>query len=155
MKQLNRALALHQLLLDFRYPVPRSVILERLACSASTFKRLLRNATRPSRAISWSSQPHRLLRKGGSAVGVTLRPSQPHRLFRKRQGLTGSGTGPSQPYRLPRRKLHSMVTGELRLLSAAQEGKEKTATQAVRNLAVASAAINNQFCFKSSCSLVL
>lgn len=41
MEQLNRALALHQLLLDFRYPVPRSVILERLACSASTFKRLL------------------------------------------------------------------------------------------------------------------
>lgn len=41
MEQLNRALALHQLLLDFRYPVPRAVILERLACSASTFKRLL------------------------------------------------------------------------------------------------------------------
>jgi predicted DNA-binding transcriptional regulator YafY len=41
MEQLNRALALHQLLLDFRYPVPRSVILERLECSASTFKRLL------------------------------------------------------------------------------------------------------------------
>ncbi|ATL97988.1 hypothetical protein CK910_05420 [Aeromonas sp. CA23] len=41
MEQLNRALALHQLLLEFRYPVPRSVILERLECSASTFKRLL------------------------------------------------------------------------------------------------------------------
>ncbi|AKM48647.1 WYL domain-containing protein [Edwardsiella anguillarum] len=41
MEQLNRAIALHQLLLDFRYPVPRSVILERLECSASTFKRLL------------------------------------------------------------------------------------------------------------------
>ncbi|WP_265433802.1 helix-turn-helix transcriptional regulator [Aeromonas salmonicida] len=41
MEQLNRALALHQLLLDFRYPVPRSVILDRLECSASTFKRLL------------------------------------------------------------------------------------------------------------------
>lgn len=41
MEQLNRALGLHQLLLDFRYPVPRTVILERLECSASTFKRLL------------------------------------------------------------------------------------------------------------------
>lgn len=41
MEQLNRALALHQLLLDSRYPVPRPHILERLECSASTFKRLL------------------------------------------------------------------------------------------------------------------
>lgn len=41
MEQLNRALALHRLLLEYRYPVSRAVILERLACSASTFKRLL------------------------------------------------------------------------------------------------------------------
>lgn len=41
MEQLNRALALHQLLLDFRYPVPRAVILEKLECSVSTFKRLI------------------------------------------------------------------------------------------------------------------
>lgn len=41
MEQLNRALTLHQLLLDFRNPVPRQVILERLECSVSTFKRLL------------------------------------------------------------------------------------------------------------------
>lgn len=121
---------------------------------ASQPDRLLRNCTGAGQKGGCPSQPDRLLRKGGTAVGVTLLPSPPHRLLRKRHGLTGSGTGPSQPYRLPR-KLRAMVTGELRLLSAAQEGKEKTATQAVRNLAVASAAINNQFCFKSSCSLVV
>ncbi|MGL5289851.1 MAG: helix-turn-helix transcriptional regulator [Aeromonas sp.] len=41
MEQLNRALALHPLLVDVRYPVSRTLILERLECSVSTFKRLL------------------------------------------------------------------------------------------------------------------
>ncbi|QFI54575.1 helix-turn-helix transcriptional regulator [Aeromonas simiae] len=41
MEQLDRALRLHQLLLDHRRPVPQSLILERLECSTSTFKRLL------------------------------------------------------------------------------------------------------------------
>jgi predicted DNA-binding transcriptional regulator YafY len=41
MEQLNRALRLHQMLLDHRRPLPRSLILDKLECSASTFKRLL------------------------------------------------------------------------------------------------------------------
>ena len=41
MEQLNRALRLHQMLLEHRHPVSRSLILEKLECSASTFKRLL------------------------------------------------------------------------------------------------------------------
>lgn len=41
MEQLDRALRLHQLLLEHRRPVPQSLILERLECSTSTFKRLL------------------------------------------------------------------------------------------------------------------
>jgi proteasome accessory factor C len=41
MEQLNRVFRLHQLLLDYRRPVPRQQILDRLDCSVSTLKRLL------------------------------------------------------------------------------------------------------------------
>lgn len=41
MEQLDRALKLHQLLMEHRNPVPQSLLLERLECSTSTFKRLL------------------------------------------------------------------------------------------------------------------
>ncbi|MGY3960491.1 helix-turn-helix transcriptional regulator [Aeromonas popoffii] len=41
MEQLDRALKLHQLLLDYRRPISQCLILERLECSSSTFKRLL------------------------------------------------------------------------------------------------------------------